>query len=257
TSFGPTRVYRWPGGGPPVVFLHGMGDTSIRWIPYAEQLGDHDVYAVDIMGDVGASRQTVGFTSAADYPDWLDQTIRGLGVTRPTIVGESLGGYLALAHAVTATGADRPAATVAFDPVGVVKLRLARFMAMGAWGLVGTMSPGPVRRAIGRRLHQPLLLDKDGLRLYVAGQRGHPPKLPPLPVFTDEELATITTPVRVLAGARSTVFDVERLVKRVETTIPGGQARLLQDAGHGFTLTHFDDCLATIRSSLQLTIPDR
>ncbi|MEM7273323.1 MAG: hypothetical protein AAF547_09610, partial [Actinomycetota bacterium] len=46
TSFGPTRVYRWPGGGPPVVFLHGMGDTSIRWIPYAEQLGDHDVYAV-------------------------------------------------------------------------------------------------------------------------------------------------------------------------------------------------------------------
>lgn len=246
TSFGPTRVYRWSGDGPPVVFLHGMGDTSIRWIPYAEQLTTNDVYAVDIMGDVGASRPTVGFTSAAGYTDWLHQTMTELGLTNPTIVGESLGGFLALSYAMR-----KPvASTVVFDPVGVVKLRLARFMAMGAWGLLGSISPGPLRRFLGHRCRQPLLLDKAGLRLFGLGQRGHPPKLPPLPVFTDQELSSISDPLHVLAGAESTVFDVEQLVERVSATIPGATARLLPDASHGFSMTHVDACLAAVRTAL-------
>lgn len=246
TSFGPTRVHRWPGTGPPIVFIHGMGDTSVRWIPYAEQLADNDVFAVDIMGDVGASQPTVGFTSAADYADWLHQTITGLGLTRPTLVGESLGGFIALSYAM-----GKPvASTVVFDPVGVVKLRLARFLAMGAWGLLGSISPGPLRRFLGRRLHQPLLLDGQALRLYGIGQRGHPPKLPPLPVFTDEELASIGDPLRVLVGEHTTVFDVEQLVERVTTTVAGATAQLLPGASHGFSMTHLDSCLAAVRAAL-------
>ncbi|MEM8925895.1 MAG: alpha/beta hydrolase [Actinomycetota bacterium] len=245
TGFGLTRVYRWAGTGPPIVFLHGMGDTSVRWIPYAEHLDGHDVYAVDIMGDVGASQPTSGFTSAADYPDWLHQTVTGLGLDAPTVVGESLGGYVALSYAI----AHPVAATVVFDPVGVVKLRLMRFMAMGAWGLLGMAAPDRVRRGIGRRFHQPLLADKQALRLFGHGQRHHPPKLPPLPVFSDDELASIATPLRVVVGARTTVFDVEKLIERVNTVVPGGEARLLPDAAHGFSMTHVDECLAAIHSA--------
>ncbi|MEL6983429.1 MAG: alpha/beta fold hydrolase, partial [Actinomycetota bacterium] len=104
TSFGTTRAYRWPGEGPPIVFLHGMGDTSIRWIPFAERLEGREVYAIDIMGDVGASSPTVGFTSAADYPDWLHQAITALAITNPVVVGYSLGGYVALSYAMSGAG---------------------------------------------------------------------------------------------------------------------------------------------------------
>ena len=251
TSFGSTRVYRWVGDGAPVIFLHGMGDTSIRWIPFAEQLPAHDVYAVDIMGDVGASRPTVGFTSAAGYADWLRQTVAGLGLTAPTVVGHSLGGYVALSYAMTAPVAS----TVVFDPVGVVKLRLMRFMAMGAGGLLASVSPAPIRRLLARRFRHPLFLDEDGLRLYMTGQRNHPPKVPPLPVFTDEELASIGGPLVVLAGAETSVFDVHELVQRVEAVVPGARAHLVPEAGHALTMSHFDECLAAIRSALVTRAP--
>lgn len=243
TGFGNTRAYHWSGDGPPIVFLHGMGDTSVRWIPFAERLGGNDVYAIDIMGDVGASNPTVGFTSAADYADWLHQTIAGLGLTDPTVVGESLGGFVALSYAMK----HPVAGVVAFDPVGVVKLRLARFMAMGAFGLLGAIAPGPIRRFLGHRAKQPLLLDKQGLRLYGYGQRHHPPKLPPFPVFTDQEMASITAPTRVLVGDRSKIFDVDQLVRRVNA-LPEATASVLAGAGHGFSLTHVDECLAAIQA---------
>jgi len=126
-------------------------------------------------------------------------------------------------------------------------------MAMGAWGLLGSVSPGPVRRFLGRRFRQPLLLDEPNLRLFGLGQRNHPPKLPPLPVFTDQQLTSISAPLRVLVGAQCTIFDVEQLVERVNTTIPGATAQLIPDASHGYSMTHIDECLATLRSGLALT----
>lgn len=250
TDFGSTRVYRWPGSGSPVVLLHGMGDTSIRWIPYAEKLVDHDVYAIDIMGDVGASTPDIGFTSATGYTDWLQQAIAKLGITEPTVVGYSLGGYLALSYAgLSSTGAPPVASTVLFDPVGVVKLRLGRFTLMGLEGLVGSLAPDGVRNLIGQRRRQPLLLDKEGLHLYTTGQRGHPPKIPPLPVFTDEQLGSIRTPVRAVIGARTTIFDVQKMADRI-TSMTNGHAQLVPDAGHGLVTSHPDACMAAIRSAL-------
>src|SRR4051812_23965470 len=61
TRLGPTRAYRWAGTGVPIVFLHGVSGTSLVWGKYADALPDHDVYAIDVIGDVGRSRQDVPF----------------------------------------------------------------------------------------------------------------------------------------------------------------------------------------------------
>src|SRR5687767_4927758 len=59
TTFGTSHVYRWldgsPSAGVPIVFLHGMGGTGATWAAYVERLADHDVYALDTIGDVGRS----------------------------------------------------------------------------------------------------------------------------------------------------------------------------------------------------------
>ncbi len=249
TGFGQTRVYHWPGNGPAVVFLHGMGDLSLRWVPYAEKLTDMDVYAVDVMGDVGRSTPTVGFTAPSDYAIWLTDTMDALNLTTPHVVGESFGGYIALSYAIE-TG--RVASTVGIDPVGVTKLRLASFTAWGfSAGLAG-FTPDPVRKRLAGPLRQPLLLNKDDLKLYMTGYRNHPPKIPPQPLFTDDELASITTPVRVLAAGKSAAFDGEHMVERINTLVPKGEGRLLADAGHSLSMARFDDCLAIVQSAVEL-----
>ena len=247
TTYGSTRAYRWPGSGPPVLFVHGMSDTSVRWIPFAEALDGHDVYAVDIMGDVGNSKPDTGFTSAADYGLWLAQTIEALGLDAPHVVGHSLGGYVVLSLAL---GPTPLSSVVAFDPVGVVKLRLMRFMRWGFVNGISSFMPGPIRHRMAERQRMPVLHDKAAGRLLVQANMGHPPKMPPLPVFTDDELTSITAPLWLVTGDKSIAFDVNKMVERVSTLVAGAHTQIVPDAGHALTQTHFDECLAVVRRAL-------
>lgn len=240
TRFGSTRVHRWPGQGPDIVLLHGVGDTSFRWIRFAEALPEFNVFAIDIMGDVGNSEPDIGFETADDYGTWLNETIESLGLTAPHIAGMSLGGYVALSHAVQGGAA---ASIVLFDPVGLVELRMARFIGWGAATALAAMVPRRIRRWAGRRLRQPILDDKADVSAYLKGSIGHPMTLPPLPVFTDEQLASIDVPVRVVAGAKSPSFDGAAMIQRVAESIKHVHGCLLLDAGHTPAMTHRDVCL--------------
>lgn len=244
TQFGSTRAYRWAGAGTPVVFIHGMTDTSVRWIPYAEALEGLDVYAIDIMGDVGHSKPDIGYSSADDYAIWLGETLNALGVSRPHLVGASLGGYIALSYAMRP---DSVASLVGFEPVGVVDLKLMKLMSWSVRCALAAYTPAAIRNRLASVLRQPLLTDQAAMELLLQAQRGHPIKLPPVSKFTDEQLESITAPVQVLAGADSKAFDVEQLIQRINTIAPRGRARLLPGAGHALTESHFDDCLSAIR----------
>lgn len=249
TSFGSTRTYRWPGEGPTVLCLHGATDTSVRWVPFAERLGDCDVYAVDTMGDVGESVHEVPFTGAADYPTWLAEVVDGLGLVSPHVVGQSMGGWLALSHAIAGHPVD---SLILFDPVGVVKLQLGKFMRWGAATALGSYAPTRMRPGLARRLHAPLLPDRDEMRLALHAQRHHPIAIPPLPVFSDEELASIEAPVRALLGGRTSFFDTTRQHDRLAALASAVDVRILDDGGHQFTFTHFEESVALIRAAVDV-----
>ena len=90
------------GAGRPIVFLHGLGTSAATWAAVTEALADRfETIAVDLLGH-GASPVP---DDPAEYTrdralDDLDEVIDGLDEL-PVLVGHSLGGYLALAHAVT------------------------------------------------------------------------------------------------------------------------------------------------------------
>jgi Alpha/beta hydrolase family len=93
---GTTRVYRWPGAGEPIVFLHGMGGTGLTWSAYVERLVGRDLYAIDTIGDVGRSQQRAVIEDTAGLARWLAETLTGAGIERGHLVGTSYGGFLAL-----------------------------------------------------------------------------------------------------------------------------------------------------------------
>ena len=96
------------GSGPAVVFLHGIGSTAETWATVAEQLSaDHATVRFDLLGH-GESPVP---DAAAEYTrdralDDLDDLLAGLDGPA-VLVGHSLGGYLALAHAATRPGIAR------------------------------------------------------------------------------------------------------------------------------------------------------
>ena len=96
------------GSGSPIVFLHGMGMTAATWNAVAEILaGRHTVLALDLPGhgDSPCPEESAAFTRDAALAD-IDEVLAGLD-SAPVLVGHSLGGYLALAHAATRPDASR------------------------------------------------------------------------------------------------------------------------------------------------------
>jgi pimeloyl-ACP methyl ester carboxylesterase len=96
------------GSGPPIVFLHGIGTSAATWTACAELLADRfTTIAVDLPGhgESPVPEDPSEFTRDRALED-LDELLVELGAPA-VLVGHSLGGYLALAHAATRQGVAR------------------------------------------------------------------------------------------------------------------------------------------------------
>jgi pimeloyl-ACP methyl ester carboxylesterase len=107
--------YHREGSGPPLVLLHGVGHHWQAWAPVIERLaGEFDVIACD----------TPGFGASPPLPEGIERTMPSfveafewffaeLGLERPHVAGNSMGGAIALElarrRAVSSASAFSPA----------------------------------------------------------------------------------------------------------------------------------------------------
>lgn len=100
---GAMHVERYGHGGTPVVLLHGFGTCSFLWRWVAPILAEagHTAYAIDLIGHGESDRPNdadFGISSQAEY---LDAAMTALRLARAVIVGNDLGGDVALRLAAT------------------------------------------------------------------------------------------------------------------------------------------------------------
>jgi pimeloyl-ACP methyl ester carboxylesterase len=240
TSFGPTRAYRWPGTGLPVVLLHGIGGTSLMWAPYvvAGGFGGHPLVAIDTMGDVGRSRHDRAFTGPDDVAQWLQEALSSLGVERAHVVGGSYGGWLAVNQALRHP-ADVASLTL-LEPAGLAPVDRKRFLRWGLSVLAAGALPRPLRTRAAERLRMPVLHDRRAMRMLRRGQVFHRFRPQPEP-FTAEELGRITVPVTLLVGEHSELHDPHEVVDRADQCLPDVRTHVVPGAGHALPLTHVEE----------------
>lgn len=144
------------GDGPPIVLLHGPGESAANWRWVMPQLVEtHRVIAPDLPAH--------GRTAAPDGLDadrvltWLGELIDGTCVTPPALVGHVLGGAIGARYAVQA--ADRLSHLVLVDSLGLARFRPSPRFALG---LVG-FAVRPTERSYERFMRQ-CAFDLDELR---------------------------------------------------------------------------------------------
>ena len=230
TWAGRVRVYRAGGRGPdPVVLLSGAGGNALGWYRYVAALArQRPVVAVDPLGEAGRSVQTQPITDGAAAARWLEDVLAALGAERAHLVGSSFGGWLALEFARRAPG--RVEAVTLVDPAGLspVTGRFYRWVVLG--GLT-VLLPARLRHRAARGLVNGTLLEDDLMRLGLAG-RGFRRRLPNPPVWSDEELAAVRTPVQVLLGARSALHDSTAVAARLAAVAPSWRVEIVEGTGH-------------------------
>lgn len=87
-----------PGGGVPLVLIHGLGDRDESWAPMLKRLkraGFH-VYAPDMLGYGRSPKPDDGDYSVAGESKFTYDFIQALGLQKTDLGGWSLGGWVAL-----------------------------------------------------------------------------------------------------------------------------------------------------------------
>jgi pimeloyl-ACP methyl ester carboxylesterase len=93
--FGQSIRYFDLGSGPVVVLLHGLGSRKEDWLPVLEPMAQKYRLLVPDQIGFGKSDKPLLDYSVQTYVDFLNEFLRQLKVEKASLVGESLGGWIA------------------------------------------------------------------------------------------------------------------------------------------------------------------
>lgn len=156
-----TYLAAGPVDAPPVLLLHGVGATNASMLPLLLDLaGDYRVIAPDLPGHGGSSAPPWSY-SAADFSHWTRAFLARMGQERAVIIGNSLGGRIAIETALRHP--DYVSELVLLNPsTAFRRLTEARALVRLIPPKIG-MLPAPLHGAMVRYMLQTLFADPDRL----------------------------------------------------------------------------------------------
>lgn len=241
TRYGTVRVYRHgPDHGIPLLLIPGFFLTSAMWWAQVDGLaGEFTVYAMDPLGQPGASVQSKAIRTPEDSSRCLDATLDGLGLKHVHVIGHSYGGWLATHTAARMPG--RLATLTLVDPAATVARLSARFWMSLA--LQGRPNTPRARRAAHWISGHPTLAE-----LFGAGFAHYAPPIrtPTARLISDRALRSVHLPVQVLL-AGNTVHVSATGVHRIRSVVPSWQYRLWPYNSHALPIERASEINDSIR----------
>ncbi len=220
-----------PEDAPPLLLFHGSSANAAMWMSdVAVWARDFRVYAVDMIGEPGLSAPSRPPLASDAHALWLDDVMRELGLAQTSVVGVSLGGWLALDYATRRPGRVVKLALLCPGGVGRQKNFLWKalpLLLLGDWGR--------------RRLRQTILgrtpaattpATRDFAQMMSLIFKFFRPRFETLPVFGDDALKRLAMPLLAIVGGRDVLLDSAETRRRLERNVARAEIHYLPDAGH-------------------------
>ena len=235
TSYGETFVME--SGNPEhpaLVLLHGSLSNSFTWMGDVARLSErYRVFAIDLIGEAGLSAESRPAYKSGAYERWLDEAISWLGVEQCSIVGQSLGGWMALRYA--SVHPEKVSNLVLLCPGGLAMQRrdfllralFHRIKARGdrakeISGLLGIRGDQPAGEDNFRKALDYILLITEHEK----------PRFATLPVLRDDELSRLSMPILVVYGENDFLLNAAKSIDRIQQLAPNATTVLLPGVGH-------------------------
>jgi pimeloyl-ACP methyl ester carboxylesterase len=217
---------------PPLLLLHGGAGNSAMWMGDVAAWAEHfHVYAVDMIGEAGLSAPSRPPLASEAHALWLDDVMQALALTRASMVGGSLGGWLALDYATRRP--ERVESLVVLCPGGVGRQKLSivfktiPLRMLGAWG---------TRKArelvLGRAPANPSPAVQYFIDFMSLIHQNFRTRLVKMPVFSDDALKRLTMPVMAILGGQDVLLDSAETKDRLARNVAHAEIRYFPDVGH-------------------------
>jgi pimeloyl-ACP methyl ester carboxylesterase len=146
---GTTTFYLEAGTGDPVILLHGLGATNASMLPtLADMSRDHRVIAPDLPG-FGDSAKPIRSYDAAYYAEWVLGLMDELGIDRADLIGNSMGGRVAIEAGLVAPERFGRLALLAPSPAFIRRRQFVRIVRVLRPEMALVPLPMPTRRVVG------------------------------------------------------------------------------------------------------------
>jgi pimeloyl-ACP methyl ester carboxylesterase len=227
--YGQNIHYIEAGEGPAVILLHGLGGSKEHWgANFAALASKYHVYALDQLG-FGHSDKPLTDYKIATWTDFLQGFMQSQNIPKATVVGNSLGGWIALDF--TATHPEMVDKLVLVDAAGLageIPIDLLHPSSMAAWRTLlelifydkKIVTDDVVRQAFTDRLR-----NNDGYTIErtLAGFAR--------PQFEDDKLKSIHAPTLVVWGRNDGLISVDH-AEKFGSGIPGAEVVVFEQCGH-------------------------
>lgn len=227
---------------PVLVLLHGSGINSVMWIEDMEKYSEHyRVYAVDLQGEPGKSDDQQLPFEGSDFENWLHDVFVGLSIEKASIVGISLGAWIALKFAIA--NPQMVDKLVLLCPAGVGTPKTSfTYVSLFHMLLLGEKGVERLYRKVngGKPIPQ-VMMDYQKL----IGQNFNF-RREQIPLFSDAELTQLTMPSILFVGQKDVMFHSLKTAQRYRNLVPNAKVTVLQEAGHTL-IGLVDDILVFLR----------
>lgn len=257
---GHRRSFLTGGEGPPLLLVHGIGNSSSTWDGVLERLAaaGHTVIAPDLLGH-GSSDKPRGDYSIAGYANGMRDLLSVLDLEQATVVGHSLGGGIALQFAYQFPERCQRLVLVGSGGLGPelsATLRLAtlpgsELVLTGLAAVSGTLRSGlqavaDLGRATGWRQVRDLatagdallaLRDVEARRAFLRTLRSVVDARGQAVTALDRLYLADAVPMLVVWGTRDPIVPISH-ADTVRARVPGARVEVFEGAGHW---PHLDD----------------
>jgi pimeloyl-ACP methyl ester carboxylesterase len=232
------------GSGPPLVLIHGIGSRWQVWAPVLDRLAaHHDVVALDLPGFGASALPPPGTPPGLESLTSLTlDFLRELGIERPHVAGNSLGGLISLelarraavssATGLSPAGFASPAETVLARAELWSAVRLARLASPRATAIMRRprVRALALRNLVAHPERMPPAAAADDVRALAAAP-WFDATLPTIQPRAFRDGSGIAVPVTIAWGEHDRLL-LPRQSRRAGTAIPSARLITLEGCGH-------------------------
>jgi pimeloyl-ACP methyl ester carboxylesterase len=212
---------------PPLIMIHGSVSNSAAWLGcIPEFIEDFCIYCVDIPGEPGLSEPNRCILKSSEPYEWLSSLLDCLKIEKAFFLTMSLGSWYALNLAIHKP--DKISALSMITSGGLVPAKKSFIFKSILYMMMGK----PGQKLLNKAVYYKTEVPDEVLEFQAIVSKHFNPVIETLPIFSDEQLKNIASPIQFIGGENDSLINSVRTAERISNLFPHADVHVLKDTGH-------------------------